>query len=99
MSVKVINGDLYIILQEVKDDVLVSYKLDNGAEMDFIDDELVQIILPNFESQLGRGALDSVPIKLLNSQFVDDSKLILSIQIINDSINITLDCSSIQGKI
>lgn len=100
-QVKVVNGDLYIIFQECKDDTLMSYKLDNGAEIDFfyndsMEYELSQLILPNFEAQVNRGKLDSVPMELVNTQLTDD-KVTLSIKILNDTINITLDYSSIQN--
>ena len=51
-QIKVENGDLYISFNENNDDVLVSYKLDNGAEFDFYDNKLVQLVLTNFENQL-----------------------------------------------
>ena len=100
-QVKVVNGDLYIIFQECQDDPLMSYKLDNGAEIDFfyndsMEYELSQLILPNFEAQVNRGKLDSVPMELVNTQLTDD-KVTLSIKILNDTINITLDYSSIQN--
>ena len=97
-QIKVENGDLYIIFNENKDDVLVSYKLDNGAEFDFYDNELVQLVLPNFENQLNRGSLSDVSMELLDVTF-NDTKITLPIKIINDTINISLDCSSIIHKI
>lgn len=97
-QIKVENGDLYIIFNENKDDVLVSYKLDNGAEFDFYDDKLVQLVLPNFENQLNRGSLSNVSMELLDVTF-NDTKMTLPIKIINDTINISLDCSSIIHKI
>lgn len=97
-QIKVENGDLYIIFNENKDDVLVSYKLDNGAEFDFYDNKLVQLVLPNFENQLNRGSLSDVSMKLLDVTF-NDTKITLPIKIINDTINISLDCSSIIHKI
>lgn len=96
--IKVENGDLYIIFNENKDDVLVSYKLDNGAEFDFYDNKLVQLVLPNFENQLNRGSLSNVSMELLDVTF-NDAKMTLPIKIINDTINISLDCSSIIHKI
>ncbi len=92
--VQVCNGDLYVIFKEVDNDTLITYKLDNGAEIDFFDDDLVQIILPHFEEQLNRGCLSDLSIDLINTQLIDE-KIILSIKIIEDTINITLDCSSI----
>ena len=97
-QIKVENGDLYIIFNEDKDDVLVSYKLDNGAEFDFYDNKLVQLVLPNFENQLNRGSLSDVSMELLDVTF-NDTKITLPIKIINDTINISLDCSSIIHKI
>ena len=97
-QIKVENGDLYIIFNENKDDVLVSYKLDNGAEFDFYDNKLVQLVLPNFENQLNRGSLSDVSMELLDVTF-NDAKITLPIKIINDTINISLDCSSIIHKI
>ena len=97
-QIKVENGDLYIIFNENKDDVLVSYKLDNGAEFDFYDNKLVQLVLPNFENQLNRGSLSDVSMELLDATF-NDTKITLPIKIINDTINISLDCSSIIHKI
>lgn len=97
-QIKVENGDLYIIFNENKDDVLVSYKLDNGAEFDFYNNKLVQLVLPNFENQLNRGSLSDVSMELLDVTF-NDTKITLPIKIINDTINISLDCSSIIHKI
>ena len=93
------NGDLYIIFKKENiDDVLTSYKLNNGAEFDFYNDELVQLILPNFEAQLNRGSLLGLSIEVLDIK-IEDTKLILPIQIMNDVINIKLDCESIIHKI
>ena len=97
-QIKVENGDLYIIFNENKDNVLVSYKLDNGAEFDFYDNKLVQLVLPNFENQLNRGSLSNVSMELLDVTF-NDTKITLPIKIINDTINISLDCSSTIHKI
>lgn len=98
-QVKIYNGDLYIIIKEIDDNVtLISYKLDNGAELDFYNDELVQLVLPNFEAQLNRGSLLGLSIDLVDMQ-INNEKIILSIKIINDTINITLDCSSIMHKL
>jgi hypothetical protein len=37
---KVLDGDLYIIFKDVESDVLISHRLDNGAEFDFYEDEI-----------------------------------------------------------
>lgn len=96
-QIQILNGDLYIIFKENKNDVLISYRLDNGAEFDFFNNELIQLVLPNFERQLNRGPLSDVDMELLDVQF-DGTKLILPLKIINDTINISLDCSSIEHK-
>ncbi len=97
-QIKIENGDLYIIFKDDKYDVLVSHKLDNGAEFDFDGDDLVQLVLPHFEAQLNRGSLANVPIELLDVSF-EDTKIILPIKIVNDTITISLDCSSIIHKL
>ncbi len=100
-QVKVINGDLHIIFQKCEDDMLMSYKLNNGAEIDFsynddMEYELSQLVLPRFEAQMNRGDLSEVPMELVDTQLTDE-KVILSIKILNDTINITLDYSSMQN--
>ena len=98
-QVKVKNGDLYIIYSDIDDTTsLISYRLDNGAEFDFDNDDFIQLILPNFESQLNRGVLENVPIDLIDV-VIDDTKMILSLEIFGDTINISLDCSSIIHKL
>lgn len=96
-QIQILNGDLYIVFKENKNDVLISYRLDNGAEFDFFNNELIQLVLPNFERQLNRGPLSDVDMELLDVQF-DGTKLILPLKIVNDTINISLDCSSIEHK-
>lgn len=101
-QVKAINGDLHIIFSENEDDMLMSYKLDNGAEVDFVYDnneeeyKLSQLVLPNFETQFNRGNLENVPMELVKTEITDE-KLVLSVKIINDTINITLDYTSMQN--
>lgn len=100
-QVKVINGDLHIIFHKCEDDMLMSYKLNNGAEIDFFynDDmeyEISQLVLPRFEAQMNRGDLSKIPMELVDTQLTDE-KVILSIKILNDTINITLDYSSMQN--
>ena len=96
--INVKDGDLYIIFDKNKHNVLKTYRLSNGAEFDFDNDTLVQLVLPNFENQLNRGSLSDISIELLDMKF-DNTKLILSIQIMDDVINISLDCDSIIHKI
>ena len=96
-QIQILNGDLYIIFKENKNDVLISYKLYNGAEFDFFNNELIQLVLPNFERQLNRGPLSDVDMELLDVQF-NGTKLILPLKIVNDTINISLDCSSMEHK-
>lgn len=98
-QVKVKNGDLYIIYKDI-DDVtpLISYRLDNGAELDFNNNDLIQIVLPNFESQLNRGSLENIPIELVETK-IDGTRMIFSIEIFNDTLNISLDYSSIMDKL
>ena len=58
--------------------------------------EISQLVLPRFEAQMNRGDLSKVPMELVDTQLTDE-KVILSIKILNDTINITLDYSSMQN--
>lgn len=89
------NGDLHITFSEKTDDVITTYKLDNGAELDFIDEELVELILPNFEEQLGRGSLLGLEIKL-NDISLDGMIILFSLDIHGNIINGRVDCSSLE---
>lgn len=102
-QVKVENQDLYVIFKEVDDNaVLTSYRLDNGSEVDFFEDDLVQIVLPRFEVSLNRGPLENVPIEFIDIDFINndfDMAFILKVKIMNDDLNIRCDCSSLMHKI
>lgn len=98
VKIKVINGDLYIFFKENKYDALICYQIDNGVEIDFYNDDLVQIILPNFESQFNRGSLENVPIECLDIQINEDRNVVLSIKIFNNIHNINFSISSIIHK-
>lgn len=102
-QIKIENQDLYIIFKDFgNDDILTSYRLDNGGEVDFLKDDLVQIVLPRFEVSLNRGPLQNVPIEFVDAKIVDDdfnSILILTIKIMNDDLNIKCDCSSLIHKV
>lgn len=91
------NGDLDIIFNEekFKEDVLVTYKLDNGAEVDFYGDEIVALILPNFEAQLGRGSLLGLDISLNDIQ-MQGNDILFNLNIQGQNINGKIDCSSLK---
>ena len=98
-SVKVMNGNLYIIFDEDEYDTLVSYRLDNGAEIDFsTDDKLVQFVLPNFEAQFNHGPLENVPIEYIESKIDNNNVITLTLKIVNDIKNISFSASSIIHK-
>lgn len=97
-DIEVINGDLYVIFNKNESDVLVSYRLSNGAEIDFFEDTLVQLILPNFEAQLGRGPLADVPIEYVSAQLIN-CEITLVIKILNDEMNIKIGAESLRHKL
>lgn len=64
-------GDLFFIFKEEYDrDLVVVYQLDNGAEVEFINDECVAIVLPSFVAKLNRGDIQSV--ELESFDIIDD---------------------------
>lgn len=93
------NGDLNIIFnkEKFKEDVLIAYKLNNGAEVNFYGDEIVSLILPNFEAQLGRGSLLGLEI-LLNDIKMQDNNILFNLDIQGHNINGKIDCSSLKKQ-
>lgn len=93
------NGDLNIVFnkEKFKEDVLTAYKLNNGAEVNFYGDEIVALILPNFEAQLGRGSLLGLDISLNDIQMKDDD-ILFNLDIHGQNINGKIDCSSLKKQ-
>lgn len=95
-QVEIINGDLYLIFNESnKKSPIIVEKLDNGAELNFIDDKLSSLMLPNFEQQLGQGSLSGLEIKLTDVH-MDDFTILFTLNIDGRNINGKIDCSSIK---
>ena len=82
-------GDLFFIFKEEYDrDLVVVYQLDNGAEVEFINDECVAIVLPSFVAKLNRGDIQSV--ELESFDIIDDVvhfNLDIGGQVVNGRIN------------
>lgn len=93
------NGDLNIIFnkEKFKEDVLIAYKLNNGAEVNFYGDEIVSLILPNFEAQLGRGSLSGINISL-NDIKMQNNDILFNLDIQGQNINGKIDCSSLKKQ-
>lgn len=93
---KVYNGNLHIIFNDkIENQFAIVYKLDNGAELEFVDNELVALILPNFEQQLGIGSLAEIPIDLKNIK-MDNNLILFTLDIQGQNINGRIDCTSIK---
>lgn len=93
------NGDLNIVFNKEKfqEDVLIAYKLNNGAEVNFYGDEIVSLILPNFEAQLGRGSLLGLDISL-NDIKMQNNDILFNLDIQGQNINGKIDCSSLRNS-
>lgn len=66
------SGDLLLILSDNYDqDTVVTHKLDNVAEVEFVGDECVAIVLPYFVARLNRGPIQDVTLESLD--FIDDT--------------------------
>ena len=92
-------GNLNIIFNEIDDDdVVLVAKVDNGAEIEYIDDTIYKVVLPNFEQQLNRGSLLGLEIDITNI-YMEDDILLFELKIVNDFINCKVDLSSIDSKI
>lgn len=82
-------GDLFLILDErYNQDVVTCYRLDNGAEIECIDDKCVAIVLPQFALRINR---DIQQVELESLDFIDDVvhfNLDIGGQFINGRVNI-----------
>lgn len=94
-QVKICNGDLHFIFKEC-DDVVTVHKLDNGAELDFFNDECISLILPNFQQQIRCNNIDDI--ELSNIELQNDDFL-FSIIVNGQNINGKVNLSSLDGKI
>lgn len=92
------NEDLNIVFQETNE-VPIVLKLDNGSEFDFVDDELVNICLPNFLRQIPNN-IQFEEICFDKITWIDDNVIKVELYIIlpnkqRQSININVDISSL----
>lgn len=96
VQVQIDNGDLRFIFKEYGDVTPIIYTLDNGGELEFVDDDFVALVLPRFEQQLNLGYIEDIDLKhmsLVNDDFVFN--LTVNGQDINGRVNI----SSLDSKI
>lgn len=85
-------GDLHFIFKECNDNVIV-YTLDNGAEIEFCNDECVGFVLPNFERQLNYGPINNVSLSNINIQ---DTDILFDINVDGQNIKGKVDFSSLK---
>ena len=95
---KINNDDLSIVFFD-SDDVPIVYRLDNGAEIELIDDEISMIVLPNFIQQIPFQPLNEEDIELGDIIEIDKDLLQIQLHIQDKNINIKLDISSLDRKI
>lgn len=95
-DVKYKNGidELRIIFEEV--DVPIVYKLDNNVMLEFNNDILCSIVLPNFQQMMGRIIEDETFFDLSNLELVDEL-MIITIDVNGDfNMNVKVDISSLK---
>lgn len=94
------NNDLYIIFIE-SDEIPISIRLDNGTEIEFINDEVSTIVLPNFMLQLPNIQFDKIWLEQI--QEIDDDLIQIELRIQDgeriNNINAKLDISSLNRKV
>lgn len=92
-------GDLLLIFNEYdKDDIISVTKIENGAEIEYDDDTIYKLVLPNFEQGLNRGSLLGLDLHITNI-YMEGDTLLFELKIINDFINCQVDLSSIDSKV
>lgn len=85
-------GDLRFIFAECDTDVVV-YRLDNGAEVEFCEDECVGFVLPNFERQLNCGKINDVSLTNIN---IEGTNILFDINVNGQNIQGKVDFSSLK---
>lgn len=95
-DVKYKNGldELSIIFKEV--DTPIVYKLDNNVSLEFDDDMLCSIVLPNFQQMMGRPIENKTTFSLSNLELIDEL-MIITINVNGDfNMNVKVDISSLK---
>lgn len=98
---RIVNQDVHIIFIE-SDEVPIIKRLDNGTEIEFIDDNVSAIILPNFLNQLPPGLqFNELELETINEIDKDLIQIIFNIKgpKATNSIRATLDISSLHQKL
>lgn len=98
---KINNNDVHIIFIE-SDTIPNIIRLDNGTEIEFIDDDVSAIVLPNLMQQLPHGmSVDEISLDSIQEIETDIVLIVLNIksgeQISN--INVRIDISSLNQKV
>ena len=95
-DVKYKNGidELHIVFEEA--DTPIVYKLDNNVMLEFNNDILCSIVLPNFQQMMGRIIEDETFFDLSNLELVDEL-MIITIDVNGDfNMNVKVDISSLK---
>lgn len=98
---KIDNNDIHIIFIE-SDEIPNIIRLDNGTEIEFINDDISAIVLPNLMQQLPYGmSIDEISLESIQEIENDIILVVLNIksggQISN--INVRIDISSLNQKV
>lgn len=95
---KLNNNDLNIIFIE-SDEVPIVYRLDNGAEIEFINDSVSMIVLPNLTQQIPFSPISDTDISLNSIKEIDEDLVEIQLIIQDKNMNIKLDISSLNRKV
>lgn len=95
---KLNNNDLNIIFIE-SDEVPTVYRLDNGAEIEFINDNVSMIVLPNLTQQIPFSPINDTDISLNSIKEIDKDLVEIQLIIQDKNMNIKLDISSLNRKV
>lgn len=89
------SGDLQIQFKDHCNENVIVYKLSNDSEVEFVDDECVAIVLPNFEQKLNRGHIDRNSLGL-QDYWLDGDVAFFNIEIGVQTVNVKLNLSSLK---
>lgn len=98
LQTDIINDDLFVVFQkEYNENNSQIVRLNNGIELEFINDELSSIMLPNLLQQLGGS--DNINEITAENIVIDDKNIMhITLNIDGNFANLQFDCSELKNR-
>lgn len=93
-----VTGDLYILVKEHNDTIVQSVIFDNKTEFNFVDDELVSILFPNFQSYYPYGPCNEHSQVEIKDVGFNNDIMVLSLSVDGFDMSVTIDISPLKNR-